>query len=374
MSRLTHREYLHRIMQGKPTDWAPNYELGCWGQTIDRWLREGLPAEQVYLGDMFEGEPFFKLDRRNFARLDIGMIPGFEYQVIEETDRYLTARNVSGIVTRALKEGTVRGTRLCMDEHLDFPVKDRESWRGVKRRYDPKAPVRYPFWWDELARLWKRRDYPVGLLGNGTFGLYGQLRRWVGTERLSYLFYDEPALVEEMIEFNADFFLQLVERALRDVPFDYFNFFEDCAGKGGPLYGPNLFRRFFQKPYQRIIEFLHKNGIRWIWLDCDGDPGPLIPLWMEVGINCLWPLEQASGMDPRKLRKKYGCDLILAGGIDKLEIAKGPQAIEKELRAKIPPLLEQGGYLPHLDHGIPPDISYDNFRYYLDLKLKLMGR
>ena len=57
-----------------------------------------------------------------------------------------------------------------------------------------------------------------------------------------------------------------------------------------------------------------------------------------------------------------------------LVIAKGKQAIEKELYAKIPPLLEQGGYIPFLDHSIPPDISYRNFTDYMELKLKLMGR
>jgi uroporphyrinogen decarboxylase len=188
------------------------------------------------------------------------------------------------------------------------------------------------------------------------------------------MFYDNPALVEEMLEFAADFFLKLVERALQDVQFDYFNFFEDCAGKGGPLYGPEQFHRFFEKPYRRIIDRLRKAGIKSIWLDSDGDPTPLVPLWMDVGVNCFWPLEQASGMDPRTLRRKYGKELVLCGGIDKIEIARGRRAIKKELNAKIPPLLEQGGYIPHIDHAISPEISYSNFMYYMDLKLKLAGR
>jgi uroporphyrinogen decarboxylase len=165
-----------------------------------------------------------------------------------------------------------------------------------------------------------------------------------------------------------------VPRALQTVQFDYFNFFEDCAGKGGPLYGPGIFERFFRKPYTRIIDALRRGGVKSIWLDCDGDPLPLVPLWMDVGVNCLWPLEQASGMDPRMLRKKFGRDLILAGGIDKMEIAKGRKAIDAELEAKIPPLLEQGGYIPFLDHAVPPDISYADFMYYIERKLKLMGR
>jgi uroporphyrinogen decarboxylase len=306
--------------------------------------------------------------------LNTGMIPDFGYEVLEEDEQYIVARHANGVVTRALKAGTVRGTRMCMDTYLAHPVTDRASWQAIRKRYDPHAPVRYPFWWDEQARLWRDRDYPLALLGNASFGLYSQLRSWVGTEALSYMFYDDPALVEEMVEFNTEFLLALVERAIRDVPFDYFNFFEDCAGKGGPLYGPGQFRRFFLRPYCRIVERLRRAGIRSFWVDSDGDAEVLLPLWMEAGVNCFWPLEQAAGMDPLRLRKTFGNDLVLCGGLDKREIAKGRQAIERELYAKIPPLLESGGYVPHLDHTAPPDISLSDYRYYMDLKCKLIGR
>ena len=373
---MTHRECFLKVMAGEVTPWVPNYELGCWGQTVERWWREGMPVGESRVGttDMFEGEDLFHLDRRNFARLNTWMHPHFEYEVLEEDAEYVVARHGNGIVTRALKAGTVRGTRMSMDTYLSFPVTDRQSWREVRKRYDPLMPVRYPFWWDEQARSWKDRDYPVCLLGNGSFGLYSQLRSWVGTENIAYMFYDDPALVEEMVEFNTDFLLALVERALHDVQFDYFNFFEDCAGKGGPLYGPEQFRRFFMKPYKRIIDRLHKAGIRSIWVDSDGDSEVLVPYWMEVGVNCFWPLEQASGMDPVRLKKKFGRDLMLCGGIDKMEIAKGRKAIDKELYAKIPPLMEIGGYIPHIDHAVSPEISYADFLYYMELKRKLTGR
>jgi uroporphyrinogen-III decarboxylase len=97
-------------------------------------------------------------------------------------------------------------------------------------------------------------------------------------------------------------------------------------------------------------------------------------LWIEVGINCHWPLEQASGMDPVRLKKQSGKDLALCGGLDKMELAKGRPTIERELRAKISPLLEMGGYIPHIDHAISPELSYDNMLYYMELKRRLIGR
>jgi hypothetical protein len=99
-----------------------------------------------------------------------------------------------------------------------------------------------------------------------------------------------------------------------------------------------------------------------------------VPLWMDVGINVFWPLEQASGMDPVRLRKKFGKGLTLCGGLDKMELAKGRQAIDKELNAKIPPLLEMGGYIPHIDHTASPEISYADMLYYMERKRKMLGR
>jgi len=178
--------------------------------------------------------------------------------------------------------------------------------------------------------------------------------------------------VEEMIEFNTEFLLTLVDRALGEVQFDFFNFFEDFAGKGGPLISPEIFRKFFLPSYQKIIERFKKAGIKYFWLDSDGDPEALYPLMLEAGITCFWPLEQSSGMDPVRLRKKFGTDVVLAGGIDKLVLAKDKRAIEDELYYKIPPLLEIG-YFPIIDHTIQPDVPYENFLYYLELKKKLLG-
>jgi hypothetical protein len=369
---MNDRQRFLAIMDFKSVDRVPNYELGVWGQTIDRWYSEGMPHDSAYW-NWSEGEPFSRIERRGFARISMEMLPPFEYEVLEESERYIVARHANGIVTRALKEGTVRGTRASMDTYIDFPVKDRASFRELKKRYDPNSAVRYPLWWDMMAAFWKTRDHPLCLLGNGTAGLYSQLRSWVGTENISYLFFDDPALVHEMVEFNVDFILRVTERARTELSFDYFNFFEDFAGKGGPLVSPQLFREFLLPGYRRIIGEFRKSGIRHFWLDSDGDPRPLIPLMIEAGISCLWPLEVASDMDALALRKQYGTSLVLAGGIDKRELTRTRKEIDRELERRIPPLLEQGGYLPHLDHTFPPDISYDNFRYHLERKMRLLG-
>jgi uroporphyrinogen decarboxylase len=108
-------------------------------------------------------------------------------------------------------------------------------------------------------------------------------------------------------------------------------------------------------------------------VDCDGDPGVLVPLWLEAGVNIMFPLEVRAGVDPLAWRREYGKKLLLKGGIDKEAIAAGGTEIARELE-RIKPLLDQGGYVPHLDHLVPPNVSYGNFLAYLEAKSKLLGR
>ena len=106
-------------------------------------------------------------------------------------------------------------------------------------------------------------------------------------------------------------------------------------------------------------------------LDSDGNPDLLIPMLMDAGVDMIWPMERAAGMDPVETRKKYGKSLRLSGGVDKREIAKGKEAIDAHLR-HLAPLVEEGGFIPTIDHAVPPDVSWDNFKYYMDSKRKML--
>jgi hypothetical protein len=139
---LTGRDRLCRLLEFKEVDRLPNYELPLWTQTEDRWYAEGLSPNDVDFRDWFEGEAYFQLDRRAYANIRADMIPAFAYEVLSEDERYLVARHPDGIVSKALKEGTVRGMRLSMDQYLTHPVTDRASFQDIARRYNPEAPIR----------------------------------------------------------------------------------------------------------------------------------------------------------------------------------------------------------------------------------------
>lgn len=365
------RERFLRCNRFQSVDHAPFVDVATWPQTIQRWQQEGLP-EDVDVSFLLSGNEYFGFERWEYIPLNVLMVPLFEEETLEETERHVVIRHPSGIVTRALKEGTVQGVRPSMDQYLDFPVKDREDFRRMKERYNPDSPARYPQYWADWVRCYNGRDYPLALTGIGGFGFYSMLRRWMGTERACTLFYDDPALAEEMLDFLTDFFIALTTRALTDVDVDWFNYFEDFAFKTGPLVSPSTFKRFLLTRYCRINEHLRNHGVDIISLDSDGNVEVLLPMVIETGINSLLPLEQAAAMDAVKIRRQYATALTLWGGIDKRELAKGRKEIERELLRQVPALLESGGYIPTVDHAVPPDVPYDNFRYYLELKREII--
>lgn len=400
---MTDRErFAATVRFGRP-DRLPNYEYGAWPQTLRRWHSEGLSETlQWPVGPSgFVNSPSFDnsfgLDRRDRAGLRIDMIPPFEEEILAEDERTITMRRWDGQVTRALKEGALDGIRTSMDQYLDAPVHDARDFKALQFRYQAGAaerwnptdwderlkkwrasgslflPVPDPVDWDERAEEWRHREWPLALAGSGAWlGLYMQLRSWMGTERLSYAFYDQASLVHEMLDFFTDFVLSLMDKALQTATFDFFNFEEDFSYKSGPLMSPAHFREFFAPRYRRITDRLHKAGIHIIMVDSDGNCEALIPMMLDVGINCIEPLEAAAGMDPVRLRKQYPKDLVLMGGIDKRAVAEGPRAIEQELHSKILPLRDRGGYIPFLDHLFTEDISYPNFLYYLKAKGALL--
>lgn len=360
-------------MEYETADRRPNHELGIWAQTRPRWEGEAPDVVPEFKWDWFSGEQALGMDRREFINVNYGFIPPFDEEVLEEDDRYVVRRNGKGVVTRALKEGSVGGGRMCMDEYIDFPVRKPDDFADVKRRLIAAAPERYPEDLDDRIQGWQERERPLILGRNcSANGFYWRAREWMGTEGLSYAWYDYPDLMHEMMEFFADFIIETSRPVLEKIHVDYFTLNEDMSMKGGPLLGPDTFRTFIFPHLKRLVEFFRDHGTKYVAVDTDGDPTVLIPLLMDAGVDTIWPIERASYVSPQEWRKKFGRGLRLWGGVDKRELAKGPEAIRTHLREFVP-LIEEGGFIPTVDHTVPPDVSWDNFRYYMDLKMKLLS-
>lgn len=371
-SEMTERDRFLAVMEYRPVDRVPNHEVGVWPQSVERWKAEGCVPEN-HNWDWFTGDPVFNMDHREYIDVHFGMVPAFEYKVLERTDKYEVIQDSGGVVRRALIEGTVGGGRTCMDTFLRWPVADLADFRELAKRYDPASPERYPKDLKENLPRWRSRD-GVLILGRNcqTLGFYWRAREWMGTEALSYAFYLQPELIEAMMAFIADFTIEVARPILDEIAPDYIFINEDMAMKTGPLLSPDLYRSYCLPHMKRMIEFFKGKGVRYVVVDTDGNAEPLFPCLLDAGVDAVWPLERAShDTDPAFVRKKYGKSLRLWGAVDKRELAKDFRAIDEHLMT-LAPLIEEGGFIPTVDHTVPPDVSWDNLRYYFERKEQLL--
>ncbi|MFW6055919.1 MAG: uroporphyrinogen decarboxylase family protein [Chloroflexota bacterium] len=354
-----------------------------WTETLDEWVKQGAPPE--IRRSRFRGE-YFHLDHMRMLReIDLGMfmdktidvggmqyvygippvVPRFDVEVVEEDQENIVLINEGGQRIRTSKKHPEK-----MPMYLDFPVKDRATWEEYKKRLEPWTPARWPGDWDAYVRRINSKEEPV-MLNVG--GLFGYIREWMGVEPLLYMVYDDPVLVEDMMEHMTYLQTEVVSKVLADVRVDCAMYWEDMCFKTGPLISPKMFQKFMVPRYRKVTQLLRSAGVDSIFVDSDGNLSQLIPLWLEAGINGFWPLEVAAGNDAVALRKKYGKDILLAGNIDKRAFLKDRNVLHEEIMAKVPFLLESGGYFPSLDHLVPPDVPFDMYRYFINTLRDVAG-
>lgn len=374
MEEMTNRDRFLAVMEYTPVDRVPNYEVGVWSQTRERWEREGLNVHDLHW-DWFTGEEYYGMDAREYIPVNYSMIPSFETRVLEDDGRHEIIQDSTGRIRKALKEGSIDGARMSMDQYLKFAVESIDDFREIKKWFIANLGKRYPPGWREtMVKRWRDRDHVLVLGRNcSTLGFYWRARDLMGTEGVSYGWYDKPALMHEMMEFFADFTLEVSKPILEETDVDYVFINEDMAMKQGPLLSPDTYREFIFPHMKRMVETLKSLGVKYAVVDSDGNTEPLISLMMDAGVDGIWPLERASAdTDPHFLRKKYGRNLRLWGAVDKREITKGETAIDAHL-AELTDLVEEGGFIPTVDHTVPPDVPLANFEYYMKRKRDLLA-
>jgi uroporphyrinogen-III decarboxylase len=131
------------------------------------------------------------------------------------------------------------------------------------------------------------------------------------------------------------------------------------------LISPTSVREFLLPYYGQLLANARARQKRKVHfqVDTDGDCRPAIPIYREVGMTALSPFEVAAGCDVVEIARRYP-DLVIMGGFDKRILAAGRDAIESELQRIIPFMLDRGGYYPTCDHGVPDDVSFENYLYY----------
>ncbi len=354
------RERFINALSFKPVDRVPLVEWPIRGSTMARWIKEGYP-------EGVSPQEFFGLDTLSIAvPINMGMYPQFEEKILEKTDRYKIWQDNLGAVRKDFSNDETPG--FVTRTWLSFPVKDRAGFLEMKKRYDCSSAGRFPVNLTERTDILSQSLVPTHL---SIPFLFWTTRDWIGFEELCVMFYDNPALIDEMFSFITDFCIETLRDKIKNMNIDIVEFKEDMAYKNAPMISPQMFRKFMFPHYLRLISFLKSNGVKLVYVDCDGYPGGLIPEFIEAGVDGMSPVEIAAGNDLIKLRQEYPSFAML-GGIDKRELAKGKKEIYNEVMSKVPYMIGKGGYIPHIDHAIPHDVPLLNYIYYRDILTKVV--
>jgi len=380
MKNVTTREMLQGILEFDTSVPIPKWEFGYWYDTLMRWYSEGMPkihppshvdgraqfigAEVCAGGSDFANRPtadydahvHFGLDERIQAMpINMSVLPPYPYKVLEEDEENMVTQEDDGKLVKIRKDGT------SMPMFLEYPVKNRDGFIRFSQRFDANTPGRFATA-EEYQKYYKDRQFPLILNGGRTCGFFSILRECLGVEGAIYGLYDQPDLMHEILTFFTDYYIEIYKRALAIVEVDFLLIWEDMCFKNGPLISPKQFAEFCVPYYRKLINEMKRLGVKHFVVDTDGNCDALTPLFIDVGVTGIYPYEVAAGMDIEKTRAEYS-DLVIIGGIDKRALTAGKAAIDNEVH-KVERMLKKGGYLPCVDHAVPPDVSLENYTYF----------
>jgi uroporphyrinogen-III decarboxylase len=364
------RERFHATCNFEKVDRPVRREtIGYFPETFERWHGEGLP--ESVSDDIFSAPLHFQFDNQCWLPVtaDVAYEPGFwprfEDEIIEENDRFIIKRDLSGNTVRVLADG-----RSTIPQVIDNPVKTMRDFEDLKWRLDPENRDRFTGFLDVMVDIAK--SVPDKITASAVCGLFGTYRHLMGFKGMSVAMKRDHdllhAIARQWVHLNGTMVKKLRERE----PIDYIYFWEDMAYRNGPMISPRAFREFMTPYYREIIDSIKSDtDIRFFLVDSDGDVWALAALFIEVGINMMLPFEVNAGMDIRRVREEFGRDLVIWGGIDKMALFCDEDSIRREVMEKTPLLLESGGYIPALDHVVPPEVSLKNYEKFLEIVREL---
>ncbi len=339
------------VEDGLPPDLASRILGTVPGSPVERYLQsarfEGVLDYETWLG-------FDPVRRVAFAL----PLRGLEVQVLEDTAEHTLYRDEGGrVISRHKWSGVEVNDTYAVRRPEDWPELEALARRQEATYYNPDTIEAA---YGPLRDAQTRGEYSVRL---HIEGFYWTPRELMGTEGVSYAFYDAPGLVHRINRFALSVFEEHLSKVLEVLPVDVLYVQEDISGTNGPLVSPRMFDDFVAPYYRQLVPMVRRLGVEHVLVDTDGDFRRLIPNFLSVGVDGFLPMDVNAGMDIVSVRQEYP-RLQFIGGFNKLCIADGHQAVDREFE-RLLPVIRQGGYIPGADHQVPPSTSLENYRYYI---------
>ena len=358
---MTDRERFNGQMHYKSVDRCFNMEFGYWDENFTLWdlfVKNGIKKNS-------EADIFFNFDKIANTGGRLFMSPPFEKKVLEVRGDRQIIMNSEGLLAEVPVDG-----HDTIPHYIKSSIETPDDWKRVKEEH---FDVNHPSRKVDIDALLKQhsndRDYPLGI---SCGSMIGKVRDMLTFEGLAYACFDYPEMVEDMVETCCIIVEDSLDQILPHLTFDYASGWEDICFKNGPIVSVPFFRDVVTPRYKRIRKKLDQYGIDLWYTDCDGDVRPILPYLIEGGINCLFPFEVNGCAHPGELLDQYDGQLRIMGGFDKMQLGAGRDAIKAYMKT-LEKYVARGGYIPFCDHRCPPNVTPEDYLYYLDLKEATFG-
>lgn len=323
--QYTARERFQRTMNRRPVDRPPYFEEGIRPEVFDYWIEQG-DDPTAALAELAPA------DLRPEIQPDLWPRPKLE----------------------------------------DWPT-GREDLGRLIDRLDPTDPDRLGEDWSALVRVCEDdAAAPMIRVTRGCFQALG-IYDWDRFYRVMVMFLDRPEMIERLMAVHGEFIAALADRALDQVRVTAAVFNEPIGGTGGPLISPAMYKDLILPAYEPVKKVLTKHGVKELIFRTYANARALIPDLLDWGFTCLWACEvDLKSMNYADLRREFGADLNLIGGIDIDLLFRGREAVEREVTTVVPPLLDQGGYIPLADGRLRTGVPLADYVYYRRLLHRVM--
>jgi uroporphyrinogen decarboxylase len=361
---MNSRQRLLAALSGEETDRLPMLEIAIWPETRERWISEGLPAH-------IDPVDYFGLDKVSVMPMDGSLrLPS---ETRWEDDLHYTVTDGNGVTRRYKKD---------LPNALQFvtaQVTCPDSWNSARSHLVPDLSrfelVDRDFCWGHRQAFTVKEQYAKAK-AEDIFTVYSPTEPcWffltlLGEEESLCTIAADPDFAEQIMSDYADFNLAMLELVYNaGYRFDALWVFSDLCYKNGLLFSPDFFRQRVAPYQKKIFDRAKEMGMKIIY-HSDGNVCDLIPLLIETGVQCMQPLEVRAGNDIRDYLAAYPGKLSYIGNINADAMAKGREAIEREISAKIPAAKASRRYIFHSDHSVPPTVSFENYRYVVEMARK----
>lgn len=377
---------------GHPDRGAVEETFYPWTLAVQRFKSEGVPAEltdnvrditndlvgkganddpEKYLPVSWgEGvmnyENYFGFDpvRRIHFVLPFRRFPEF---VVKETPDYVIKQDIFG-------RQNIRKTGSEIETAYKEIIGGMDDWKRMKEhaereieQYFTSAAIDAMY--SPLKAAHDRGDYSVRL---NLEGFFWTPRELLGIEPHMFAFYDEPELLHDICGYILDVYRRFLPRVLDWAQPDVVYMMEDLSGRNGPMVSNAMIDEFVCEYYRQLFPLLRAHGVNNVFVDTDGDFMSAIPTFLKGGVDGFLPMDVNAGMDIVKVRENFPT-LKIIGGYNKLRIAEGPAAIDREFE-RILPVVRQGGYIVGADHQVPPSASLADYKYYIQRLREVMAQ